>query len=78
MRPIRFDNGAGFIFIANLEGYDVLFPVAPKYEGKNLYDEFISSGAVQTVAGRNGWDRGFILFTKLSEDVILSTYNTWY
>ncbi|MFP4024921.1 MAG: cache domain-containing protein [Thiohalospira sp.] len=38
LRPIRFDNGKGFVFIGNLDGYDVLFPVAPKYEGQYLYD----------------------------------------
>jgi len=38
LRPIRFDNGNGYIFIGNLEGYDVLFPVAPQYEGEYLYD----------------------------------------
>ena len=38
LRPIRFDNGRGYIFIGNLDGYDVLFPIAPKYEGQYLYD----------------------------------------
>ncbi|MEE4197761.1 MAG: cache domain-containing protein [Bacteroidales bacterium] len=38
LRPIRFDQGKGYIFIGNLEGYDVLYPVAPQYEGKYLYD----------------------------------------
>ncbi|MFO7829795.1 MAG: cache domain-containing protein [Bacteroidales bacterium] len=38
LRPIRFDKGVGYIFIGNLEGYDELFPVAPQYEGKYLYD----------------------------------------
>jgi len=38
LRPIRFDNGVGYIFIGNLNGYDVLFPVAPQYEGEYLYD----------------------------------------
>ena len=38
LRPIRFDNGRGYYFIGSLDGYDVLFPVAPDYEGKYVYN----------------------------------------
>ncbi|MCK5168349.1 MAG: cache domain-containing protein [Bacteroidales bacterium] len=38
LRPIRFDNGRGYYFIGSLDGYDVLFPVAPEHEGKYIYN----------------------------------------
>ena len=44
LRPIRFDNGTGYIFIASLTGEDILYPVAPKYEGSNIYNLQDSKG----------------------------------
>ena len=44
LRPIRYDNGMGYIFIASLTGKDVLYPVAPKYEGSNIYNLQDSKG----------------------------------
>ncbi len=38
LRPIRFDNGKSYYFIGSLNGYEVLFPVAPEYEGKYVYN----------------------------------------
>lgn len=42
LRPIRFDNDEGYFFIGTMDGYDVLYPVAPEVEGSylwNLQDE---------------------------------------
>jgi len=36
LRPIRYDNGTGYHFIVNLKGNEILYPVAPEFEGKNL------------------------------------------
>ena len=36
LRPIRYDHGTGYHFIADLKGTDILYPVAPQYEGKNV------------------------------------------
>ncbi len=38
LRPVRFNNGRGYYFIGTLDGYDVLYPVAPQFEGKYLYN----------------------------------------
>ncbi len=38
LRPVRFNNNDGYIFIGHLEGYDVLYPTAPHLEGKYIYD----------------------------------------
>ena len=37
LRPIRFDNGSGYIFMATLDGIDLLFPVLPQVENTNIY-----------------------------------------
>ena len=37
LRPIRYDNGTGYIFMASLQGVDILFPVMPQIEGKDIY-----------------------------------------
>ena len=37
LRPIRYDNGTGYIFMASLNGIDILFPVMPQIEGSNIY-----------------------------------------
>ncbi len=37
LRPIRYDNGTGYIFMASLKGVDILFPVLPQIEGKDIY-----------------------------------------
>ena len=36
LRPLRFDNGTGYIFMASLDGTDLLFPVLPKVENTNV------------------------------------------
>jgi PAS domain S-box-containing protein len=36
LRPIRYDDGTGYIFIASLKGKEILYPVAPEYEGTNI------------------------------------------
>ncbi|MCK5100307.1 MAG: cache domain-containing protein [Desulfobacteraceae bacterium] len=38
LRPIRFDNGQGYYFAGSMNGIDVLYPVKPEVEGKNLID----------------------------------------
>jgi len=38
LRPIRFDNKLGYIFMASLDGKEILFPVASEIEGKNVYN----------------------------------------
>lgn len=38
LRPIRYDNGRGYMFMASLEGIDILFPVMPQIEGKDIYN----------------------------------------
>ena len=37
LRPMRFDNGTGYIFMATLDGIDLLFPVLPQVENTNVY-----------------------------------------
>jgi len=57
------------------------FAIALKPEelaGKFFYDDFVGSGEVQAVAGRDDWDQGFLLLTRLDEGTILSTYLPWY
>lgn len=36
LRPLRFNNGRGYIFIVSMNGIEELYPVAPQFEGKNL------------------------------------------
>lgn len=36
LRPIRFENKDGYIFIANTKGVEILYPIAPEIEGKNM------------------------------------------
>ncbi len=36
LRPLRFDSGVGYIFMVNLDGTELLFPVAPQYENTNV------------------------------------------
>jgi signal transduction histidine kinase len=38
LRPIRFNNGRGYYFLASLQGVEMLYPVAPQFEGTNLLD----------------------------------------
>lgn len=38
LRPIRFDKGRGYFFIGSLNGYEVLYPVSPKFEGKYFFN----------------------------------------
>jgi len=47
-------------------------------EGKFFYDEFIAGTSEQGVAARVEWDQGIMLVSRLSKDVILSTYVPWY
>ena len=44
LRPIRFNNGRGYFFIVDLDGTELLYPVAPELEGKNLLQLQDSSG----------------------------------
>ncbi|MCF8231270.1 MAG: cache domain-containing protein [Bacteroidales bacterium] len=36
LRPMRFFNNRGYYFIVNLEGTELLYPVRPEMEGKNV------------------------------------------
>jgi len=36
LRPIRFNNGRGYYFAVNMNGVEMLYPVAPQFENKNL------------------------------------------
>ncbi|MCK5168494.1 MAG: cache domain-containing protein, partial [Bacteroidales bacterium] len=38
LRPFRFDKGKCYYFIGTLDGYAVMYPVAPEHEGKYLYN----------------------------------------
>ena len=38
LRPIRYEDGKGYIFITTLKGKEILFPVATQYENKNILD----------------------------------------
>lgn len=38
LRPIRFNDNRGYYFIGDLNGYDILYPPAPQFEGKYLYN----------------------------------------
>ena len=38
LRPIRFNDGRGYYFIVSLDGIEILYPVAPQFENKNLLD----------------------------------------
>ena len=44
LRPIRYDDGTGYIFIASLKGKEILYPVAPQYEGSDVYNLQDSKG----------------------------------
>ena len=46
--------------------------------GKFFYDEFLAGSEQQAVAANPGWDRGFMLLTRFTSDVILSTFLPWY
>ncbi|MBE9510851.1 MAG: cache domain-containing protein [Bacteroidetes bacterium] len=37
LRPIRFNKGRGYFFIGSLDGYDILYPPDPDFEGSYLY-----------------------------------------
>lgn len=38
LRPIRFNSGRGYYFVVTMDGVEILFPVAPYFEGRNLLD----------------------------------------
>lgn len=38
LRPIRYDEGRGYIFIASFKGHEVLYPASPELEGEYLLD----------------------------------------
>jgi len=62
-------------------GLSAPFALALKPEdlaGKFFYDEFLEGSAMQRVAARSEWDQGIMLVSRLSQDVILSTYVPWY
>jgi diguanylate cyclase (GGDEF)-like protein/PAS domain S-box-containing protein len=44
LRPVRFFEGRGYIFIDDLQGNCVLLPTAPKLEGSSLYDNKDDTG----------------------------------
>lgn len=45
LRPMRYDEGRGYIFITRLDGQEILYPVMPHLEGKNLINVLDDSGA---------------------------------
>lgn len=38
LRPVRFLNGRGYFFATSLKGVEILHPVFPEFEGKNIID----------------------------------------
>ena len=38
LRPIRYDNGIGYIFMVTMKGKELLFPVASHFENDNVYN----------------------------------------
>ena len=38
IRPIRFDDGIGYVFMVSMDGKEILFPVAPHIENTNVYN----------------------------------------
>jgi len=36
LRPIRFNKGRGYYFVVSMDGTELLYPVSPEFEGKNL------------------------------------------
>jgi len=67
----------------NLEGVETSAPFAvalapDELAGKFFYDEFINGGMEQAVAGREDWDQGYLMLTRLDEETIVSTYLPWY
>lgn len=44
LRPVRFFDGRGYLFIDDLEGRCILLPTAPHLEGKSLYDNQDDTG----------------------------------
>jgi len=38
LRPVRFDNQTGYIFMTSLDGIEILFPVAKDIENTNVYN----------------------------------------
>jgi len=44
LRPIRFFNGRGYYFAVSMEGVELLYPIAPEFEGQNVIDLQDSQG----------------------------------
>ncbi|MCD4744000.1 MAG: cache domain-containing protein, partial [Desulfobacteraceae bacterium] len=44
LRPIRFDNGQGYYFAGSMDGIEILYPVLPEVEGKNVINLQDSKG----------------------------------
>ena len=63
LRPIRFDNGQGYYFAGSMNGIDVLYPVKPEVEGKNLIDlqdakgNFVMQDEIEII---NKYNEGFV------------------
>ncbi|WP_081646856.1 cache domain-containing protein [Limisalsivibrio acetivorans] len=36
LRPVRFSDGRGYIFIGSMNGTEILYPIAPEYENENI------------------------------------------
>ena len=67
----------------DIEGWDTSSPfaVAVKQDmltEREIYNEFLPSDHSQAVGARSGWNQGFLLLTKLTDDVVLSSYLPWY
>jgi diguanylate cyclase (GGDEF)-like protein len=45
LRTIRFNNGRGYFFVYNMQGKNILHPILPHLEGKNLWDYQDVNGA---------------------------------
>jgi two-component sensor histidine kinase len=45
LRPIRFNEGRGYFFVVTLEGIELLYPVAPEFEGTSVLDLRDDSGS---------------------------------
>jgi PAS domain S-box-containing protein len=63
LRPIRFDNGQGYYFAGSMDGIEILYPVRPEVEGKNVINlqdlkgNFVIQDEIKTIRESN---EGFV------------------
>jgi len=66
LRPERFFNGRGYYFIVSMKGKELLYPIQPQLEGKNLLDltdekgNYIIKNEIETVRQHGkGYVKGY-------------------